>query len=144
LDLDSISIQTCFLNLLLEFTRTTYLGNLHPISLPDRLTQILPEQLIRSSSEHFTQALPDGINAYLVKYIHTRPNHITRFFSRSDFYLPSLTRSYPTELPYPIFSRSDFYLPDRTRPPYLTFLPGRVRLHCTQLLTRPYPITLPG
>jgi hypothetical protein len=144
LDLDSIAIRTCFLNLLLEFTQTTYPGNLHRISLPDRLTRISPEQLIRSSSEHFTRALPDGINAYLVKYIHTRPNHITRFFSRSDFYLPSLTRSYPAELPYPIFSRLDICLPDRTRPPHPTFLPGRVRLRCTQLLTRPYPITMPG
>jgi hypothetical protein len=40
-------------------------------------------------------------------------------------------------------TQSDFYLPNRTRPPYPTFLPDRVTLRCTQLLTRSYPITLP-
>jgi hypothetical protein len=95
-----------FLNLLLEFTRTTYPGNLYPIGLPD-LTRIESKQLTRTSPEHLTRALPDHINAYLALYIHTQSNYLTRFFSQSGFHLPSLTRSYLTKLPYPIFSRSD-------------------------------------
>jgi hypothetical protein len=144
LDSDSISIRTCFLNLLLEFTRTTYPGNLYPIGLPNRLTQITPKQLTRTSPNRLTRAIPDRINAYLALYVHTRPNYLTRFFFRSDFYLPGLTQSYPAELPYPIFSRSEFCLPDHTWSPYLTSLPGQVTHRCTRLLTRPYPITLPG
>jgi hypothetical protein len=66
------------------------------------------------------------------------PGRITLPDSSSD-----QTSTYPTELPYLIFSRSNFCLPDRTWPPYLTSLPDRVILHCTQLLIRPYPITLP-
>jgi hypothetical protein len=131
LNSDSTLIWTCFLNLLLKFTRITYLGNLYPIGLPDWLTRISPGQLTRSSSECLIQALFDHINVYSTLYVHTRPNLLTRFFSQSDFYLPSLTRSYPTELPYPILSRSDFCLPDRTQPPYLTSLPDRITLRCT-------------
>jgi hypothetical protein len=118
LDSDSTSLRTCFLNFLPEFTRTTYPGNLYPIGLPNWLTQISPEQLTRSSPKCLIRALSHHINVYPVLYVHTRLNHLTRFFSRSDFYLPGLTRSYPTELPYPILSRSDFCLPDRTWPTY--------------------------
>jgi hypothetical protein len=49
--LDTTSILTCFLNLLLEFIRTTYSGNLYPIGLPDWLTRISLRQLTRPSSE---------------------------------------------------------------------------------------------
>jgi hypothetical protein len=136
LDSDSISIRTCFLNLLLEFTRTTYPGNLHPIGLP--------ESRPNSLSDLHPSALLDRINAYPALYSHTWLNHLTRFFSRSNFYLHGLTRSYPTGLPYLIFPRSDFFLPDRTWPPYLTSLPGQVTIRCTQLLIRPYPIALPS
>jgi hypothetical protein len=45
---DSTSIRTCFLNLLLEFTQTTYPGNPYPIGLRNWLTQTSPECLIRS------------------------------------------------------------------------------------------------
>jgi hypothetical protein len=98
---------------------------------------------MRSSFERLNRALPDLIIAYPTLYVHTRPNHLTQFFSGSDFYLPDLTWSYSAKLPYLFFSRSNFCLPNFTRPPYLTSLPDRVILRCTQLLTRPCPITLP-
>jgi hypothetical protein len=146
LDSDSILIWTCFLNLLLEFTRTTYSGNLHPFGLPDltwsaypNLARITYPIFIRASYPSLT-----GLHQCLL----------------------GLIRPYPVESPYPIllpirllliwpytvlpdritlpnFFWSDFCLPDRTRPPYPTSLPGRVTLRCTQLLTRPYLITLP-
>jgi hypothetical protein len=128
LDSDSISIRTYFLS--------TYPGNFYPIGLPESRPNSLPEL--------HPSALPDRINAYPALYVHTRPNYLTRFFSRSDFYLPGFTRSYPAGLPYPIFSRLDFCLPDRTWPPYPTSLPSRITLRCTRLLTRSYSITLPG
>jgi hypothetical protein len=53
LDSNSISIQTCFLNLLLEFTQTTYPGNLCPIGLPD-LTQSAYRNLARIAYLNFT------------------------------------------------------------------------------------------
>jgi hypothetical protein len=122
LDSDSTSIQTYFLNPLFEFTQTTYPGNLYPIGLPESPPDNLPECLIRALSDH--------INVYPALYGHTQPNHISQFCSESDFYLPGLTRSYPTKLPYLILSRSDFFLLDHTRPPYPTSLPGRVTLRC--------------
>jgi hypothetical protein len=85
---------------------------------------------------------PDRTSTYLTLHGLTRLNYLTQFFSRSDFYLPDLIRSCPAELPYSISSQSDFCLPDHTWPPYSTFLPDRVTLCCTQLLTRPYPITI--
>jgi hypothetical protein len=142
LDLDSILIWTCFLNLLLEFIQTTYPGNLYPIGSPNRLTRILPEQLTRTPPECLTRALPDRINAYPASFIHIWPNYLTRFFSRSDFYLPGLTRSYPPELPYPILLLIGLLL---ARP--YTVLPGRVTLPdlfpIRLLSTRSYPATLP-
>jgi hypothetical protein len=73
LDSDSISIWTCFLNLLLEFIRTGYPVNLYPIGLPNRLTRIPLEQLSRTPLERLT---------------------------RSHQCLPGLICSYPVELPY--------------------------------------------
>jgi hypothetical protein len=95
LDSDSISIRTYFLNLLLEFIRTTYPGNLYPIGLPESCLNSLPE--LHSS------ALPVCIIAHQALYIHTQLNYLTRFFSRSDCYLPGLTRSllYPVFMPKP-------------------------------------------
>jgi hypothetical protein len=111
------------------------------LSLPEQLTWVtftlsayqigLPESCPDSLLDPHPNALYDRINVYSALYVHTWSNHLIQFFSRSDFYLPDFTRSYPTELPYPIFSWSDFYLPDRTRPPYPTSLPGRVILRCT-------------
>jgi hypothetical protein len=125
-----------------KLTRVTFTQSTYP-TLPDWLTRISPKHLTQTSPECLIRALPDRINAYPALYVHTRPNWLNRFFSRLDFYLPGLTRSYPAELPYPIFSRSDFCLPYRTRPPYPTSLSNRVTLRCTRLLTRPHPITLP-
>jgi hypothetical protein len=83
--------------------------------------------------------------------------------TRSHQCLPGLRRSYPTELPYPILlsirlllTRHYMVLPDRVIlsdlfpvrllpiRSYPATLPDRVTPRCTQLLTRPYPITLPG
>jgi hypothetical protein len=128
-----------------------------PIHPPSR--QLIQITLPDSSS--------DQTSTYPALHGLTQLNYLTRFFFRLDFYLSSLTWSYPAELPYlilllirllpiqpytvlpdritlPILSRSNFCLPDRTRPPYSTSLPGRVTLRCTQLLIRPYPITLPA
>jgi hypothetical protein len=118
LDSDSISIQTCFINLLLEFIRTTYPGNLYPIGLPD-LTRsayrILPEQLTRTPPEHLT---------------------------RAHQCLPGLIRSYPAELPYLILLPIGLLL---TRP--YTVSPNRVTLpdlFSVRLLpTQSYSATLP-
>jgi hypothetical protein len=73
LDLDSISIWTCFLNLILEFIQTTYSGNLYPIVLPESHPNSLPE--LQPST------LPDHINAYPALYGDTRLNYLTQFFS---------------------------------------------------------------
>jgi hypothetical protein len=120
-------------------TRVTFTLSAYPIS-SDRLTRTLHEQLTQTPLERLTRALSNCINVCPALYIRTRPNYLTR----SDICLPGLTRSYPTKLPYLISSRSDFCLPDCTRPPYSTSLPDRVTPRCTQLLARPYPITLPG
>jgi hypothetical protein len=167
LDSDFILIGTCFLNLLLKFIRTTYPSNLYPIGLPDltRLTYPNPAQTACPNSTRAPYPIvsiltrpyafipsritlpdpsPDQTSTYPGLHGLTRLNYLTRLFSRSNFYLPDLTRSYPAELPYPISSRSNFCLLDRIRPPYPISLPGRVTPRCTQLLTRPYPITLPG
>jgi hypothetical protein len=101
LDLNTTSIRTCFLNLLLEFSRTTYLCNLYPIGLPDWLKRISPGQLTRSSPEcliRLHQCLSGLICSYsaespypillpiglLLTYpaLHglTRPNYLTRSF----------------------------------------------------------------
>jgi hypothetical protein len=138
LDSDSISIRTCFLNLLLEFIQTTYPGNLYPIGLPNLtrsaylnhartaylnsiwVSYPIASMLTRpytfiSSWITLLDSSPDRTSTYTALHGLTWPNYLTRFFSQSDFYLPGLTRSYPAELP-----------------------------RCTQLLTQPYPITLPG
>jgi hypothetical protein len=81
-------------------------------------------QLTRSSLECLIRALSDRSNVYSALYVHTRPNYFTRFFSRSDFYLPDHTRPpYPTSLP----DRTSNYL----------IVPG----HLTRL---PYPVGLPS
>jgi hypothetical protein len=119
-----------------QLTRVTFTLLAYPIGLSKSHLNSLPEL--------HPSALPDRINTYLALYVHTRPNCLTRFISQSDFYLPDLTWSYPAELPYSVFSQSDFCLSDCIRPPYPTSLPDRVTLHCTRLLTQPYPITLSG
>jgi hypothetical protein len=143
LDSDSVSIQTCFLNLLLEFTRTSYLGNLYPIGLPD-LTRSAYLNLTRTAYLNFTQAPYPSL-------------------TRSYQYLPGLICSYPAELPYPILlpirlllTRPYMVLPGRITllglfpigllpiRSYPATLPDRVTLHCTRLLIQPYPITLPS
>jgi hypothetical protein len=74
-------------------------------------------------------------------YVHTQLNYVTRFFSRLDCYLPSLTQSYPVELPYstPLSIRLLFTWP-------YTVLPSRITLPdlfpIELLPTRSYPATL--
>jgi hypothetical protein len=111
-----------FLNSTGQLTRVMFTLSAYPIS-PDRLTRILPEQLTRTPPECLTRALADCINAYPALYVHIRPNYLTRFFSRSDFYLSGLTQSYPAELPYPILLSIGLLLTW----PY-TVLPGQVTL----------------
>jgi hypothetical protein len=139
---DSISIRSYFLSLLLEFIWTTYPGNLYPIGLPD-LTQLAYLNPTRTPLKHLTRALPNHINAYPALYVHTWPNYLTRFFSRSDFYLLGLTRSYPAELPYMTPLSIRLLL---TRP--YTVLPDRITLpdHFSigLLPTRSYPAILPN
>jgi hypothetical protein len=138
LDSGSISTQTCFLNLLLEFTWTTYQCNLYPIGSPESCLNCLPEphlstlpepdpitsmltQLYMFTSGWITlsNSSPDRTSTYPALYGLTRPNYPTRFLSRSNFYLLGLTRSYLAELPYPIL------LPIRLLPTrwYLAILP---------------------
>jgi hypothetical protein len=143
LDLDSISIRTCFLNILLEFIRTTYPGNLYPIGLPD-LTRSAYLNLARTAYPNSTRA------PYLS-------------LTRSHQCLPSLIHSYPAELSYLILlpiklllTRPYTVLPGRITLPdlfwirllptrsYLATLPGRVTPRCTQLLTWPYPTEYPS
>jgi hypothetical protein len=142
LNTDSISIWTCFLNLLLEITRTTYPGNLHPIGLPDQLTQISPEYLIRSSSESLTrshQCLPGLIRPYLAKspypillpirLLLTRPcTVLPSRITLPDLFLIGLlpTRSYLATVP-DILAR-----------------PGNTSLHPTAYLDLPSHLARPG
>jgi hypothetical protein len=102
LDSDSISIQTCFVNLLLEFTRTTYLGNLYPIGLPEsrsnRLPKLHPSTLpepypITSMLTQpytfilgritFLDPFPNRISTYPALHGLTRPNYLTRVFTQT-------------------------------------------------------------
>jgi hypothetical protein len=121
LDLDSISIQTCFLNLFLEFIRTTYPGNLYPIGLPD-LTRLAYPNLARTAYSKSTQAPYSSL-------------------AQSHQCIPGLIHSYSAELSYP------FLLPIRLllTQPY-TVLPGRITLPdllpIELLSTRSYPATL--
>jgi hypothetical protein len=71
---------------------------------------VLSQCLIRALSNH--------INVYPALYVHTRSNHLTRFFSRSDFYLP-----------------------DHTWPPFPASIPDPFPIRL--LTTRSYPATLP-
>jgi hypothetical protein len=98
---DSIVIQTCFLNLLLEFTRTTYRGNLHPIGLPD-LTRSTYQNLARTSYLTFIQAPYPSL-------------------TQLHQCLPGLIRPYSAESPYPILLPTKILLTW----PY-TVLPGRI------------------
>jgi hypothetical protein len=93
-----------------ELTRVTFTLSAYPFS-PDRLTRISPEQLTQTPPECLT---------------------------RSHQCLPSLIRSYPAKLPYPIL------LPIRLLLtwPY-TVLPGRITLPDSSLnWTSTYPIIL--
>jgi hypothetical protein len=159
LNSDSISIRTCFLNLLLEFIRTTYPGNLYPIGLPESRPNNLPEQLARAPPERLTlshQCLPDLICSYPaelpymillpIRLLPTPPNYLIRFFFQSDFYLFGLTWSYPTELPYLIFLLiallpTQSYL--ATLPDFLT-RPGNTSLHPTSYPALPNHLTWSG
>jgi hypothetical protein len=131
LDSDSISIRTCFLNLLLEFIRTTYLGNLYPIGLPESHPNSLPELHPSALPERHTRIL-------LEQLARTPPEHLTR----SHQCLLGLIRSYPAELPYPILLLVGLIL---IRP--YTVLPGQITLPnlfpIGLLPTRSYPATLP-
>jgi hypothetical protein len=71
-----------------------------------------------SLHRQLTQSLSDRINVYPALYVHTQLISFTRFFSRSDFYLP-----------------------DRTQPPYPTSLPDPFPIGL--LTTQSYPGTLP-
>jgi hypothetical protein len=59
-----------------QLTQVTLTLSAYPI-LPIRLTRISPEQLIQTSFECLTRALPGRINAYLDLYVHTPPNYLT-------------------------------------------------------------------
>jgi hypothetical protein len=110
----------CFLNLLLEFTRTTYPGNLYPISLPESRPDTLLDPHPNALSEPYPIAsmfiqpymlipgqitLPDSslnqTSIYPALHSLTRPNYLTRSF-------PGRTSAYPilpghlTRLPYPV------------------------------------------
>jgi hypothetical protein len=66
--------------------------------LPQSSSWVYPDNL----PDPHPNALSDRINVYPALYVHTWPNHLTRFFSRSNFYLPDRTRPpYPTSLPDP-------------------------------------------
>jgi hypothetical protein len=128
-----------FSNLSGQLTWVTFTLSAYPIS-PYRLTRNPPEQLAWTPPNRLTRALLDRINAYPALNIHTQPNYLTRFFSRSDFHLPGLTRSYQAELPYPTL------LPIRllpSQPNYLTqSLPDRTSAYPivpSQLTRFPYP-----
>jgi hypothetical protein len=114
LDSDSISIQTCFLNLFLEFTRTTYLGNLYLSAYPN---------LARTAYLNFIRAPYPSL-------------------SRSHQCLPGLIRSYLAELPYPILLPIELLLtrPYTVLPGRITLLD----LFSIGLLpTQSYPATVP-
>jgi hypothetical protein len=97
LDSDTISIWTCFLNLLLKFTRTTYPSSLHPIGLPD-VTWSAYLNLSRTT--------------YLIYIWAPYPS-----LTRSHPCLPALICPYPAESPYPILLLIGLLL---TQPNYLT------------------------
>jgi hypothetical protein len=109
-----------FLNSSEQLTQVTFILSAYLIS-PNRLTRIPPEQLARTPPERPTRALLNHINAYPALYVQIQPNYLTRFFSRSVFYLPGLNGlTRPNYL-----TRS---LPDRTSaypivPSHLTWLP---------------------
>jgi hypothetical protein len=131
-----------FLSSSRQLTQVTFTISAYPIS-PDRLTRISPEQLTRTPAKRLTRALPDRINAYPVLYVHTRPNYFTRFFPRTFFYLPSLTQSYPAELPYPILLLIRLLLNrsyPATLPDFLT-QPGNTSLHPTAYPALPNQLT---
>jgi hypothetical protein len=133
LDSDSISIRTCSLDLLLEFTRRTYPGN-------PNLARIAYPNFIRAPYPSLTQlhqCLPSLIHSCLAELPYPILLPIRLLLTRPYMVLTD-------RITYLIFSRSDFHIPDRTRPPYPTSLPSWVTLRCIQLLTQPYPITFPG
>jgi hypothetical protein len=103
LDSDSTSIRTCFLNLLLQFSWTTYpiLTRMpYPIaSMFIRPYMFIPGQIILPNSS------PDRTSTYR-SYPATLPDFLTQSF-------PDRTSNYPiipghlTQLPYPAGSPSD-------------------------------------
>jgi hypothetical protein len=88
-----------FLSSLVLLTWITFTLSVYPISL-DRLTRISPKQLIRSSSERLTRALPDCLNSYPALYVQTQPNYLTRSFSDQISAYP-IVPGHRTRLPCP-------------------------------------------
>jgi hypothetical protein len=156
MDSNSISTQTCFLNLLLEFIWTTYLGNLYPIGLPDltrsaylnlaRTAYLNPTRAHYLSLIQSHQCFPGLIRSYPselpylillpIRLLLTWPNYLTWFLNRSDFYLPGRIT-----LPDPSPDQTSAYRSyPATIPDFLT-RPGNTSLHSTAYLA--LPITLP-
>jgi hypothetical protein len=100
------------LSLAKQLTWVTFTLSAYLIALSESRPDSLPDPHLN--------ALSNFINVYLALYVHTWPNHLNRFFSRSDFYL--LTRHYTV-------------LPDRIILPDL--------FPIALLPTRSYPATLP-
>jgi hypothetical protein len=144
LDSYSASIWSCFLNLLPEFTQTTYPGNLYHIGLPDLTQSAYPNltwtaypiltrapylSLIRSHQclSGLIISLTDLTRSAYPNLART-PYPITSMFTRPYMFKsgqttlpdssPVRTSTYTAELPYPILSWSDFCLLDCTQPPY--------------------------
>jgi hypothetical protein len=92
----------------------------YPILLPSGHLLTLPYTFLPGQTT-LPDSSPNRTSTYPAIHSLTRPNYLTRSFSPSEFCLPN-----------------------HTQPPYLTSLPGWVTLRCARLLTRPYPITLPG
>jgi hypothetical protein len=119
------------------FTLSAYLIGLpesRPNSLPELHLSALPKPYPITSmlTRPYTfipgritlpNSSPDQTSTYPALHDLTRSNYLTQSFSRSDFYLPGLTRSYSAGLPYPILLPVGLLL---TRP--YTVLPGRITL----------------
>jgi hypothetical protein len=149
--------STFFLNSSRQLT-----WELYSIGLPD-LTRLAYSNLALPAYPNSTRApypsltrshqcLPGLIHSYpvelpymilfLMGLLLTQPHTVLRGQTTLPDSSPDQTSTYQT-LPYPISSQPDICLPDRTRPPYSTSIPSKVTPRCSQLLTQPYPITLP-
>jgi hypothetical protein len=144
-DSDSISIWTCFLNLLLEFIWTPYPSNLCPIGLPDLIRSDYPN-LARTAYLNSTRSTL--LKPYLITSLLTWPYT----FISGSIILPDsspnrvlLTRPY-TVLPGQITLPHLFLIWLLPTQPY-TVLPNRITLPDIFPIglqpTRLYPATLP-